>query len=146
METRDFLQKQIDQLGQVLTALFNKLVKGTAQHASLKDQEIIQVFQDELSIDLNKAGELSQTELMDFLINGRGYSFENLERLAKMISHISANRAGSSSMDNTLINLERSILDHLTAHDKNFSFAHQMRIEQLEKAVLSPMEFRSLFS
>lgn len=131
METRDFLEKQIDQLGKVLAALFNKLFKETDQFISIKDNETIQTFEDDLSIDLGEVSKLSQDELMEFLINERGYSFENLEKLAKIIALI---RKGDHSFtDNTLKSIELSILNHLTTNDKNFSFERQMRIDHLKK-------------
>ncbi len=133
METRDFLGKQIDQLGKVLAALFNKLFKEPDQFISIEDNETIQMFQDDLSIDLGEVSKLSQDELMEFLINERGYSFENLEKLVKVIALI---RKGDHSFtDNTLKSIELSILNHLTTNDKNFSFERQMRIDHLKKSV-----------
>ena len=69
MEIRDFLGKQIDQLGKVLAALFNKLFKEPDQFISIEDNETIQMFQDDLSIDLGEVSKLSKDELMEFLIN-----------------------------------------------------------------------------
>jgi hypothetical protein len=91
------------------------------------------MFQDDLSIDLGEVSKLSQDELMEFLINERGYSFENLEKLVKVIAII---RKGDHSFtDNTLKSIELSILNHLTTNDKNFSFERQMRIDHLKKSV-----------
>jgi len=134
METRDFLEKQIDQLGQMLTALFNKVLKRTEQGISIKDDEIIQTFQDELLIDLTKVSELNQDELIYFLINKRGYNFENLEKLAKVISLFSSKKYEPLLTDNTLRSLELSILDYLTANDKNFSLERQLRVDYLKKS------------
>ena len=132
METRDFLQKQIDQLGQALAALFNKLSKKADQSIPVKDDETIQTLQDDLFIDLERLSGLSQDELMEFLINERGYSFENLENLTKVIFLISSKADEHSIIDKNLKSLEHSILTYLTANDKNFSLERKMRIEHLK--------------
>ena len=134
MERRDFVEKQIDQLGQALAAIFNKLFKRTDPVIPIRHSEIIQTFHDDLSIDLEKVSELSQDELMEFLINERGYSFENLEKLTKIISLFNSKRDATLFTDNTLSGLEFSILNYLTANDKNFSFERQMRIDHLKRS------------
>lgn len=132
MERRDFVEKQIDQLGRALAAMINKLLKGTNHGVSI-ESDMIQSVQDGISIDLEKVSKLSQDELMEFLINERGYSLENLEKLAKVITLI--RNHGSSLSEDSLKSIELSILNHLTKIDKDFSFERQMRIDHLKKSI-----------
>ncbi len=132
MERRDFVEKQIDQLGRALAAMINKLLKGTNHGVSI-ESDMVQSIQDSLSIDLEKVSKLTHDELMEFLINERGYSFENLEKLAKVITLI--RNHGTSLSEDSLKRIELSILNHLTKIDKDFFFERQMRIDHLKKSI-----------
>ncbi|MDA0783860.1 MAG: hypothetical protein O2814_04860 [Bacteroidetes bacterium] len=93
MEQRDYLKKQIDQLGQVLAKLFSDLLRlknGGQINAGLEITD--QTLKNELDYDVHDLLDFPTDNFIDTLTTQKGLTNENLDKLAEILLLIADNR------------------------------------------------------
>lgn len=130
METRDYTEKQIDQLGQLLTAIFNRFLKKKENDLRPTINEMEQTFSDELSLDLKKMITLNRDDLLKLLVKENRFSLTHLEMLAKMIARLDFDN--DDKIHNQLRACELSILEYVASQNKDYSFEREERIASLK--------------
>jgi len=138
MERRDYIEKQIDQLGEVLRALFQKILKRKESHDLPTVSEIQEYLQEDLGLTMETLSELQVKEIVPFLIKEKGYSDTNLEQLATTIfllteGEIDLNRP-NDYVD--LLKVEFAILAYLSQTSTDYSLARHMRISSLKRLIV----------
>ncbi len=93
MEQRDYLKKQIDQLGQVLAKIFSDLLglKNSGQiNAGLEITS--QALKNELNIDIQALLDIPTDNFIDTLTTQKNLTNDNLDKLAEILLLIADNR------------------------------------------------------
>lgn len=93
MEQRDYLKKQIDQLGQVLAKIFSDLLglKNSGQiNAGLEITS--QALKNELNIDIQALLNIPTDNFIDTLTTQKNLTNDNLDKLAEILLLIADNR------------------------------------------------------
>jgi len=93
MEQRDYLKKQIDQLGQVLAKIFSDLLglKNSGQiNAGLEITS--QALKNELDIDIQALLDIPTDNFIDTLTSQKNLTNDNLDKLAEILLLIADNR------------------------------------------------------
>ena len=93
MEQRDYLKKQIDQLGQVLAKLFSDLLglKNSGQiNTGLEMTD--QTLKNELDFDVQDLLDMPTDKFIDTLTTQTGLTNENLDKLSEILLLIADNR------------------------------------------------------
>jgi hypothetical protein len=138
MEQRDYLLRQIEQLGQVLANMLAWLIgirkKGGG---GLKIEELEQTFKSELDIDLEELFQITEGDLISY-IKGKNEYFENhLEIMADILHEtaLSYSKHERSREGNNLLRKAIIILEYLQSSSKNYSIGRQIKIENFNKTL-----------
>jgi hypothetical protein len=131
MEQRDYLKKQIDKLGQVLSKLFSDLLilKNSGQiNAGLEITN--QTLKNELDYDVQGLLDISTGKFIDTLTIQKGLSIENLENLAEILLLNAENRE-----DDNKILFEKCLIiyEYLEKNTSIYSLDRYWKIKRIEK-------------
>jgi len=134
MEKRDYIEKQIDQLGQALKALFQMLSKTKEKNDIPLADELDKYTKRELGLDFAELFQLGEKEIVPFLIKEKGFSNGHLEQLADVVFLLGTGdiHLKQSLSREGLQKIELAILKQLSQVDTNYSLARHMRITALE--------------
>ena len=92
MEQRDYLKKQIDQLGQVLAKIFSDLIGLKNSGQIITGIEITdQTLKNELDFDLQDLLDIPTDKFIDTLTTQKGLTNENLDKLAEILLLVADN-------------------------------------------------------
>ena len=87
MEQRDYLMRQIEQLGQVLAKALARLLNlKQGPDASLSIDEIRQIYGDELDITLDLILKTPKEEIIDILTTRIKFIDHHLEKIAELLA------------------------------------------------------------
>lgn len=135
MEQRDYLMRQIEQLGQVLAKMLARLLGINQQsNASLVMEELRQTYKNELDIDLDELVQIPDHEIIDFLLN-KDKNFESqLEIVADILFETAGNFYKHDKLDegNLLLRKSIHILEYIHSSGKTFSIDRASKIENLK--------------
>lgn len=135
MEQRDYLQKQIDQLGRALGKLLADLIGLKNQGEVSEGIEITsQKLKDELDLDLESLINMPTDEFLPSLQLKKNFNKEGLEKLADILLIIA---------DETYIKQEKekskgfyfkslNIYEHLEKTETTYSFERHYKIERIK--------------
>jgi hypothetical protein len=133
MEQRDYVQRQIEQLGRVLGKIFSDLLGLKSQGKVSNGMEITsQVLKDELDIDIKNLTDLPIEEFISKLKSDKSFSNENLEKLANLFSFI-ADNSTNNILKKLLYEKSLAVLTHLEDIERIYSFERQSKIERLKQ-------------
>lgn len=86
MEQRDYLQKQIDQLGQVLGKILSDLLGLKTQGQINEGIELTnQALKKQLDLDIEELISISTDNLINILKTEKNISTENMDKLAELL-------------------------------------------------------------
>lgn len=130
MEQRDYLKKQIDQLGQVLAKLFSNLLglkNGGQINVGLEITN--QTLKSELNFDIQDLLDIPTDNFVDTLTTQKGLTNENLEKLAEILLLVEDNQ-----QDNYKKLYERclTIYEYLEKAENIYSLDRQWKIERIK--------------
>jgi hypothetical protein len=130
MEQRDYLKKQIDQLGQVLAKLFSDLIGLKNSGQSNSGLEITdQVLKNELDFDLQDFIDIPTDKFIDTLTAQKGLTKENLDKLADILLLIADNREGDNKK---LFEKCLMIYEYLEKVDNIYSLDRKWKMKRIE--------------
>lgn len=133
MEQRDYLKRQIDQLGKVLGKVIADLLGLRQGNASLKGVEIVsQAFKDEIDLDLELLLSVETDDLIDFLITGKGFNEENLDKLAEILFMISNDMTSDNPLRNSFFKRCLVIYEYLEMTQQTYSFDRSLRLKKIK--------------
>ena len=132
MEQRDYLQRQAEQLGQVLGKILCHLL-GLKEQGEVKiDIKIAnQVFNDELDFDIDSIISIPTKNLVKTLKEEKNFGNENMEILAEILLLIAENM--SRDEKNRLYEKSLTIYEYLETSDSNtYSYNRDLKIKKLK--------------
>lgn len=135
MLKRDFLQKQLEQLGIVIA----KLIEKMTQLQSGADVQGIQkisdeVLQSEFDLNLETILALQEEAFISMLSENKKFSTGHLSLLAEVLFKLgeSYERAGNPLFANNINKKTLLLLEYVTETDKTFSADRQEKINDLK--------------
>lgn len=136
MEKRDYLMRQIEQLGQVLAQMLARLL-GINQKSndSFGLEELRQTYKNELDIDLEELIQIPENEIIAYLKNKDKFFENHLETIADILYATAENYYKRDRMDENNILLRKTIyiLEYIHSSGKDFSIDRASKIENLKK-------------
>jgi hypothetical protein len=133
MEHRDFLQLQIDQLGQALSKLFSKMLRIKEDGQSLETAN--QSLKEELGFNMDDLAALSTDEFIETL-REKELSSDGFDKLADILLLLAdefyQREPGNERSKNLYLKC-LSIYHHLENADSVYPFERQLKIERIKK-------------
>ena len=130
MEQRDYLKKQIDQLGQVLAKIFSDLLglKNSGQiNAGLEITS--QALKNELDIDIQALLDIPTDNFIDILTSQKNLTNDNLDKLAEILLLIADNRQDDNKK---LYEKCLTIYEYLEKVENIYTLDRQWKMKRIE--------------
>lgn len=130
MEQRDYLKKQIDQLGQVLAKIFSDLLglKNSGQiNAGLEITS--QALKNELDIDIQALLDIPTDNFIDILTSQKNLTNDNLDKLAEILLLIADNRQDDNKK---LYEKCLTIYEYLEKAENIYTLDRQWKMKRIE--------------
>ena len=136
MEQKDFLLREIEKIGLLMSAIRQKLFGGKGNSAIMLEHQIENVkgqLLNEINFDLDKFLALSVAESNEYLLSFEGFSIENIELFADSIAKIGF----SDKCDNPKKYLEKALqlYDLCNLKSKTYSIARETNITAVKNAL-----------
>lgn len=121
MEQKDYMLREIEKIGLIINSIRQKLFGG-GDNLSLTTQEQFQTLSerlyDEINFDLDKFLMSSKEDSINYLSAFNGFSVENIELLAEMVSEKYPSKA-------------LQLLEYCNSLSKTYSFEREQMIAKL---------------
>jgi hypothetical protein len=136
MEQRDYIMRQIEQLGQVLAQMLARLL-GLKQQgsASLRVEELRLIYKNELDIDLEELVKISEDDIIMFLKTKNKYFEHHLEIIADILHATAENYFNNHQLLNDGKNLLRKsvkILEYIQTSERIYSIDRIQKIQKIK--------------
>jgi len=136
MEQRDFLLREIERMGQIITAIRQKLLGGNNRLAISVEKEVDDakgMLLEEVNLDFDKLLDLNKEETADYLNGFKGFNAANIELFAEYMAQIGFN----TKSDKSRIYLEKALyLYELTnLKSETYSFEREKNIKVVSAAL-----------
>jgi hypothetical protein len=136
MEQRDYLMRQIEQLGQVLAEMFGRLLRiRKAGSASLSINEIRSIYSDELDLTLDLVLQTPADEIIEVLTSRVKFMDRHLEKMAEILAETADLFAGSGLEDEARDLREKCIIiyENMQENTGAYSLDRMMKISRLKE-------------
>ncbi len=130
MEQRDYLMRQVEQLGYVLGKMLSKLL-FLKDNGTLSMGIVNQVFTGELDFDIDQLITIEEDNLIDVLKNEKQFDARNLEKLADIFLFLAEN-VNSNNCDQ-LYRKSLMIYQYLEELDGTYSFDRNSKIDTIKE-------------
>ncbi len=136
MYSRDYLKKQIDELGQVLAQLVSDLLKlKNSGNANASVEATNEVFQEKLAIDLPQLLSIPEDTFIEGLKNKK-ITDDNLNRLADILLILAEDTSGTDMhQKKQLYKKCLLLLEYIQKSDSTYSTERHEKIERLKKRI-----------
>jgi len=136
MEQRDFLLREIEKIGAIMSAIRQKFFGGKGNLAITLEQQVKEtkaMLLNKMSFDFEKFLDLSVEETSEYIKTFEGFSVENIEVLAEIISEIGFN----NKCDNSQKYLEKAqqLYELCGFKSKSFSFEREAKINAIKNSL-----------
>ncbi len=135
MEQRDYIEREIEKIGVMLSAILQKIMGKGAIETPLTIAEIKNKLQAETGFDLDKYLSLTAQESDGYIDDFRGFNLENSELLAEILAQTGYNEKS----DKAKIYLEKAL--HLyelcDLMSGTYSFARAQQVTLIRSCVES---------
>ncbi len=133
MEQKDYMLREIEKIGLILSSIRQKLFGGQDKLAISQEKQIDDVksmLLSELNFDLEKFISIDNEEFNKYLSNFDGFNIENIERLADCISQIGQNNKSEEYLNKAL-----QLYVFCNIKSKTFSFEREEKIASIKNAL-----------
>jgi hypothetical protein len=135
MYRRDYLKKQIDELGRVLNALLSDLLKlKNSGNTSGGVEATNEVLQNELAIDLSQLLSIPDDTFIDEL-KKKQITDDNLNRLAEILLILADDANEQDAQKDLLYKKSLLLLEHVQRSDSTYSMERHEKIERIKKII-----------
>jgi hypothetical protein len=136
MYRRDYLKKQIDELGRVLNALLSDLLKlKNSGNASGGIEATNKVLQNELAIDLSQLLSILDDTFIEEL-KKKQITDDNLNRLADVLLQLADDATESDTHQKKLLYKKSLLLlEYVQRSDSTYSMERHEKIERIKKLI-----------
>lgn len=136
MEQRDYILREIEKIGAVISAIRHKLFGGadnTALSVDAPEEVFREMLRNEAFLDLDELMALDAAATDEYLSGLKGFNTENIELLAATIADIGF--TGSSGDAPMLLQKALQLCEICNRRDKTYSFAREALISRLREAL-----------
>jgi uncharacterized protein YicC (UPF0701 family) len=138
MEQRDYLMRQIEQLGQVLAQILAWLI-GIRQKGggSLGLEETAKTYKSQLDIDLDELIQIPEKDLITFFKRKNKYFEAHLEIVADILHETALNyfKYKRSEEGKNLSRKAIVILEYLQSSSKDYSIERMLKIKNYKNTI-----------
>jgi len=136
MEQKDFLLREIEKIGQIISYIRSKLFGGENTPAIITEKErreLSVLLLNEIRFDLEKFVNLDSEAAIEYISNFNGFNIDNLDFLAELLFKIGT----AEPSEHSVKYLEKSLLlyELAVAKSKTFLFEREMKIQMLKNAL-----------
>ena len=133
MEERDYLKRQLDQLGRVLGMLIARLLK-TNPEGQIENQSFVnQALNNELQLDIPTIIDMESEYLLFTLTNEKNVNNDNLEKLAYLFLLLAEDEDNLNEIERkNLLKKSLIIYEYLQETSDTFSFERHTNIEKIK--------------
>ena len=138
MEQRDYLLREIEKIGAIVSAIRQKIF-GRKEDLAITLEKLIEdtrgMLLNEMNFDLNKFLDLNVEESKEYICTFEGFSVENIELLAESISEI--------GFDNTCDNPQKYLEKALQLYElsnmksKTYSLGREAKINAIKNTLMT---------
>jgi len=136
MEQKDYLMREIEKIGFMLRAIFNKLI-GKKNDFSItmetKFDYAKTMMQNEIDFDLPYYLSLDKTESELYIHKFQGLNVANIELLADILQKIAMGSETISAEGKVFFEKSLNLYEHCNLADKTFSFAREQKINDIKR-------------
>jgi hypothetical protein len=130
MERRDYLLREIEKIGMIMSAIRQKVFGGKDKLSITIEQEmgvLKGLLLNDAYLDFDKLMNLDQRGTDEYLSNLNGFSVENIELLAETVSDL------GHKHDSTIL-LEKSLqlFEICNLRDRTFSLEREIKINRIK--------------
>lgn len=136
MEQKDYILREIEKIGQIISYIRQKLFGGKDNLPIFTESKKIDLnglLLKEINFDLEKFLKLNSDEAYDYIGQFEGFSIENIEFFAELFFQIGY----SDKTEESKIYIEKSLqLYELTIlKSKTFSFDRELKMQKIKSAL-----------
>ncbi len=138
MIRRDYLQRQIDQLGRAMGVMVSKLLGIKSQGKTQEMVEMINQFiKQELELDLSELIRLDDDAFFHFLLKEKGLKDYHLEYLSEMLYNLGQEHELNDQPELATPYYQKALIlfEHIENHSPTFDLIRSNKITDLKKAV-----------
>jgi hypothetical protein len=133
MVQRDYILKEIEKIGAILSAFLQKILGGSGNLAITLEKQIENLkamLLNEMNFDLDKILTLNTEDLNEYISGFNGFSVENIELLADCLSQIGFD----DNCDSSKIYLEKSLqlYELCNLKSRTYSFEREANISAIK--------------
>ena len=136
MEQKDYLMREIEKIGFMLRAIFNKLIGKKNDFAITLETQFDYaktLLQDEIDFDLPLFLSLDITESEHYINKFQGLNVVNIEMLADILQEIAMGSETVSTEAKLFLEKSLSLYEYCNSSDKTFSFAREQKINDIKR-------------
>ncbi len=136
MEQKDYILREIEKISKIISSIRQKLFGGKDNLAIITEQErndLNGMLLKEINFDFEKFLELNPEASGEYLSTFEGFSIENIESLAELISQIGfidKSEQSKKYLEKSLQLYELAILK-----SKTYSFDREMKIQMIKQTL-----------
>jgi hypothetical protein len=137
MEQKDYLLREIEKIGLVLRAIFNKLA-GSGENYTITIENQFEAGKEilftESGIDLDKLWNLNASETDNYLASFRGMNVTNIECLADILKETGL----KIRSENANVKLQKALelYNLCSSIDKTYSFEREGKMTEIKNVML----------
>ncbi len=142
MAQEDKIKRELDRIGMIIGMLINKFLdKHNFPEETVKD--IMQQAQDELDIDLEAFFAMDKEERLNFLVNQKKFSIENLRNFGDLLYEL-GHKSNDGHRKDQLLTGARDVYEYVSNSANGTLFLDvEYRVKEL-RAYFTPPSSRSL--
>lgn len=138
MPQEDFMQRQFDQLGKVLSQVLSKMLRLSDGNTTLLDlkQEIDETFKHEFEVDTDTILYFTDSEVVDFFSEQKQISVENSEKIANIFFFL-GQKSNDLVAQTEYYKKALVLLEHTVQNDSMYSYERHIKIQQIKHMLAS---------
>lgn len=136
MEQRDYILREIEKIGAVISAIRQKIFGGTDELALSVEapaETLKEMLMAETYLDLDELLALDAAGTEEYLAGMKGFNTENIELLAATIADIGF--TGTSADSRQLLEKALHLCEICSRRDRTYSFVRETAISRLMEAL-----------
>jgi hypothetical protein len=130
MERRDYLLREIEKIGMIISAIRQKVFGGKDNLAITIEQQMVALkgmLLNEANLDFDKLIKLDSRGTDEYLSNLNGFNVENIELLAETISEIGYEQNSTVFLEKAL-----QLFEICNLRDRTFSLERDIKINRIK--------------
>ena len=137
MEQKDYLLREIEKIGRMIAAIWQKVFGEKEPFATAIDQQIEEtkeMLSNGANFDLDKFMTLKVEETNEYLNSFEGFNAENIESLARLIAQIGLSE--KSQKAKKYLEKALQLYELCNLKDKTYSLERNARINNIKQIIL----------